>query len=146
MGHKRNKRPKTTFQPKITKEAVHTRNPEGYQNQYIAWHFECMDTSGSWSCNMSTLHSIKDRLHEYEKTRWSELGASNHPLPVNKIISEAQRRLSELGYTDYENLYQFDIKNGNGKQRLWGLRIENIFKILWWDPDHEVYPVRKRHT
>ncbi len=145
MG-KHNKTPKTNFQPVTTKEAIHTKNPDGYQNQFISWHFECMDTSGSWPCHLSTLQDIKNRLHEYENVKWRELSGSSHPLPINKIIPKAQRRLTELGYMDYETLYQLDIKNGSGKQRLWGLRIENIFKILWWDPKHEVYPVEKKHT
>jgi hypothetical protein len=145
MG-KNGKKPKTNFQPSITKEATHTKNPEGYQNQFIAWHFECMDMSGSWPCNITTLQNIQNRLHEYERMKWSGLGGSSHPLPVNKIIPKAQKRLFDLGYVDYETLYQFDIKNGNSKQRLWGLRTENIFKILWWDPKHEIYPVEKRHT
>jgi hypothetical protein len=145
MGKKgNNKKPTSTYQPQIRKEATHTRNPENYQKQFIAWHFECMDTSGSWPCNISTLQNIENRLHEYERIRWSELTGSSHPLPINRIIPKAQRRFFELGYGDYENLYQFDIRNGGQKQRLWGLRVENIFKILWWDPRHEVYPVQKR--
>lgn len=145
MG-KNGKHPKARFQPVITKEASHTKNPDGYQNQFISWHFECMDTSGSWPCSINTLQNIQNRLHEYERIKWSGLSGSSHPLPINKIIPKAQRRLSELGYSDYENLYQFEIRNGNSKQRLWGLRTENIFKILWWDPNHEIYPVPKRNT
>jgi len=148
MGKKGNnkKNPKANYQPTTNKEATHTKNPEGYQNQFIAWHFECMDTSGSWPCDISTLHNIKDRLHAYEKLKWLELTGSSHPLPIDKIIAKAQRRLTDLGYGDYETVYQLDIKNGQSKQRLWGLRVENIFKILWWDPKHEIYPVEKRHT
>jgi hypothetical protein len=143
---KNSKTPKTSFDPKQTKKAIHTKNPEGYQNQFIAWHFECMDDSGSWPCSISVLHEIKNRLHEYEKLKWFDLRGSSHPLPVNKIIPKAQRRLIDLGLNDYETLYQLEIKNGHGRQRLWGLRVENIFKILWWDPEHEVYPVEKRNT
>jgi len=140
------KTPKSGYNPPTKKVASHTRNPEGYQNQYIAWHFECMDTSGFWPCTISILKNIEKRLHEFERIRWSELTGSSHSLPVNKIIPKAQDRLLDLGYSDYETLYQLDIKDGYGKQRLWGLRVENIFRILWWDPNHEIYPVEKRHT
>ena len=143
---KNKKQPRAHYQPQTTKEATHTKNPDGYQKQSIAWHFECMDKSGSWPCNINTLQNIENRLREFEKMRWSELTGHSHPLPINKIIAKAQRRLIDLGYDDYESLYQFDIKNGQQKRRLWGLREENIFKILWWDPNHEVYPVEKRNT
>lgn len=147
MGKKGNRKPHINFQPKEVKEPAHTRNPEGYQNQFIAWHFECMDSTGDWPCNINTLQNIRDRLHEYEKLKWFEVTkGSSHPLPVFKIIQKAQNRLTKLGYGDFETLYQLEIKNGSGKQRLWGLRIENIFKILWWDPKHEIYPVQKRNT
>jgi hypothetical protein len=138
------KKPKTGIVPQTTKEAIHTKNPEGYQNQLIAWHFECMDTDGQWSCTHGILEEIKDRLHEYEKRKWSELRESSHPLPIEKIIRKAQERLNKLGHHDYANLYQLDIRSPGQKQRLWGLRVENIFKILWWDPKHEIYPVQKR--
>lgn len=145
MGNSNKKLPKTSLLPKTIKEAVHTKNPEGYQDQLLAWHFECMDHSGKWPCTYPTLESIKDRLHEYEKRKWSELrGESSHPLPVEKIIRRAQERLDQLGHRDYAHLYQLDIRGPGQKQRLWGLREENIFNILWWDPNHEIYPVEKR--
>ncbi len=147
MGNKHNKKvPKTGPLPKTAKEAIHTKNPEGYQNQLIAWHFECMDEGGSWPCTHSILESIKDRLHEYEKRKWSELTGSSHPFPIEKIIQRAQERLVQLGHEDYVHLYELDIRRPGQKVRLWGLRKENIFKILWWDPNHEVYPTEKRGT
>jgi hypothetical protein len=138
--------PQRAFSPPTSKEPTHTRNPNSYETQLIAWHFECMDVAGSWPCSLSTLQAIKHRLHEYEKRRWSELTGSSHPFPVEQIIPKAQRRLDELGYGDYGQLYQLDIRSAGQKQRLWGLRRENIFKILWWDPNHEIYPVQKRGT
>ncbi|MBU2622474.1 MAG: hypothetical protein KKD92_09180 [Proteobacteria bacterium] len=145
---KNKKKPQINFQPKPTKEATHTKNPEGYQNQFISWHLQCIDSSGAWPCSFETLQKIRNRLSEYENLKWSEVSSkgSNHPLPINKIIPKAQRRLSELGYVDIESLYQLKISNGNQKQRLWGIRKENIFQILWWDPRHEVCPVEKRNT
>jgi hypothetical protein len=143
---KGNKHPKSVKQPLISKEAVHTKNPEGYQNQFIAWHFECMDTGGPWPCTHNILESIKDRLHEYEKRKWSELTGSSHPMPIERINGEAQERLDHLRYQDYVLLYQLDIRMPGQKHRLWGFRVENIFKILWWDTTHGIYSVGKRGT
>jgi len=64
MGKKNNqKKPNATQQPQIKKEATHTKNPEGYESQYIAWHFESMDHAGSWPCDIPTLQGIEKRLH-----------------------------------------------------------------------------------
>ena len=145
MGRRKkgNKNPKSIHLPTPTKNAKHVKNPEGYQSQFIAWHFQCMDNAGRWPCDTNTIQKIRNRLHEYEKRRWFEIleQKSNHPMPIDRIIAKAQRRLAELGYDDAPNLYQLEIKNGGGKQRLWGLRVENIFQILWWDPKHEIYAI-----
>ena len=76
---------------------------------------------------------------------WNELTKprSNHPMPVDKICKEAQRRLEQIHLDDYETLYQLQIE---GIERLWGIRDENVLNILWWDPEHKVYPVEKKHT
>jgi hypothetical protein len=36
-----------------------------------------------------------------------------------------------------EDIYRFRLGN---KRRLWGFRRVNLFEILWYDPDHNVYP------
>ena len=78
---------------------------------------------------------------------WGEItglrGSSNHPLPFDKIASAAQRRLKEIGRDDIDLLFQLNIQ---GKERVWGVRLEGIFHLLWWDPDHTVYPVGKKRT
>lgn len=44
---------------------------------------------------------------------------------------------------DVDDLYQLHV---TGPKRVWGIRFGPYLKLLWWDPDHQVYPVRKRHT
>ena len=102
MGRKnrKNNPPKNIKFSTPTKEAKHIKDPEGYQFQYIAWHFQCMDKDGKWSCNIDTIRKIENRLHEYERLRWFEVvkPRSNHPLPINKVISKAQTRLFDFCY------------------------------------------------
>ena len=146
-GGKRKKHiPKHIQSPTTTKRANHTKNPEGYQHQLIAWHFRIMDDSGKWSCDLETVRKILPRLHEYETKRWFEVvkHKRNHPMPVENIEPAAQRRLSKLGFGDTGTLYQLQIAGGGGKQRLWGLRQENVFQIIWWDPNHTIY-IPKRY-
>ena len=140
-GKDKKKQPKHIQKPTVTKQATHTKNPEGYQHQLIAWHLHCMDNSGPWPCNHSVLKMILPRLHEYEKKRWYEVVRQirNHPMPTDKIERPAQRRLNDLGFGDTGTLYQLEIKGGQKAQRLWGIRQENVFQILWWDPNHTVY-------
>lgn len=87
---------------------------------------------------------------------WQELGDMrtgdagkrhrlHHEIPISSLPQAAQtslsnRRLDEIVSDD---LYRFRL---NGTARLWGFREGDTFHVLWWDPDHEVYPSSKRHT
>lgn len=33
-----------------------------------------------------------------------------------------------------------------GTERLYGFLVGNEFHILWWDPNHEVWPSTRKHT
>ena len=141
MG-KKNKTPKIIQSPETIKKPKYLKNPEGYENKLIAWHFHRMDKEGVWACNYEIIKNISNRLHEYEIKKWNEITdeRSNHPMPTNKIEKSAQKRLTELGIDDTETLYQIDIKGIRKKNsRLWGIRQENIFQVLWWDLNHTVY-------
>jgi hypothetical protein len=66
----------------------------------------------------------------------------NHSVEVGSLCKEAQERIHELKL-GVDELFRFRL---TGKQRLWGIRDRERFKILWWDPDHEVCPSTKKHT
>ncbi|MBX7259668.1 MAG: hypothetical protein K1Y02_25150 [Candidatus Hydrogenedentes bacterium] len=59
-------------------------------------------------------------------------------MPINEICKNAQKRLSEIRQDDIDELFSFRIMK---KKRLWGILDRHVFKILWWDPDHQVYPM-----
>jgi hypothetical protein len=50
----------------------------------------------------------------------------------------AKKRLANQ-YEGEDNLSRLTIEP-NGKLRLMGIRDEHEFHIVWWDPNHEVWP------
>lgn len=64
-------------------------------------------------------------------------------IPVTNLPARALRRLEERGLDDVEGLYEFTLSN---RERVWGIRVENICYLLWWDPNHDVIPTPKRNT
>jgi len=82
---------------------------------------------------------LEKHLHRYESTEWHELQRqkSCHPLPVEKTVDKAQRRLSDR-CPDIDSLFQVSVGN---KRRVWGVRKEDIFYLIWYDPDHTVCPL-----
>ena len=77
--------------------------------------------------------------------KWVELEQqrSTHSMPTYKIVREAQNRLQEIELDEVEELYQLQLSN---KGRIWGIRHRQIFDLLWWDPEHTVYPTEKKRT
>jgi len=139
------KQPKNVQTPTPRKKATHLENPKGYQNQFVAWHFRSMDNGGDWPCDCRIIGGLIPLLAAYENMTWNEATSRHHthPISVKGLCDKAKNRLIKIGFEDAETLYQFEM-SGKGARRLWGLRIQNILQILWWDPKHTVYPIRRR--
>ncbi len=111
------------------------------------WRLSLLDLDGPWgwrNIDAAAFFQIHARLADCEKTTWHQLGlAGSHPIPKGDIIRAAQLRLQEIGQDDIDEIYSLRF---TGRQRLWGIREEHVFKALWWDPEHEVCPSYKKHT
>lgn len=64
----------------------------------------------------------------------------HHDQPVESIVQEAQddyaaAKLDEVFGDD--PIFRFRL---TGEQRLWGFRRGRVFHVVWWDPNHLVYP------
>lgn len=107
-----------------------------------------MEYEGRWSWNidLATLREITRFLSTMERLTWAEVRAQttgrhrrHHPIPLDRLCPEAQRRLQDLELDEFDDLFRFRI---GGRPRLWGVLHpdDNVFYAIWWDPDHQVYP------
>ena len=123
----------------------------GYPNlegRYLSWRLSSADIDGPFSCSQFTPDDFKllwDRLRAFEKMNVSQFRTANsfHRVPTANITRIAKERLNKLKLDDIDIVYSFRI---TGTCRLWCMRHENILSVLWWDREHKVYPVGKRHT
>ncbi|MFE0219496.1 hypothetical protein ACFW0U_01225 [Streptomyces albidoflavus] len=53
----------------------------------------------------------------------------------------ARERLDLMGLSDMTKIWKLRI---GGPGRLWGFLVGNVFHVVWWDPEHEVWPSKKR--
>ncbi len=114
-----------------------------------------LDHAGSWSWNSATqdvLHEIVAFLAEMERLTWAEIRAQlhgggsrgqahrkHHPIQLSQLCREAKRRLEDRQLDDIDELFGFRL---GSRHRLWGVARENgVFYALWWDADHQVYPL-----
>ena len=116
------------------------------------WSFALLDrfaTIGGWiHLCPEDLDALLPRFQQWEKMTWAEILAEggrkrNHPIDVSQCIPEAQARLKYLGQEDREQLMSLSV---NSKARVIGILDRGIFKILWWDPKHQICPSHQRHT
>lgn len=117
---------------------------------YPAWRIsrlELQDPYGWHLLNEPTLHRIRERLANLEEMSLHEIFTvghkQNHSVTIDQVCPEARKRLEELKLSDVDVLYSLRI---SGRERVWGILIDNILTLLWWDPNHEVCPSEKKHT
>lgn len=65
-------------------------------------------------------------------------GRQNHQIPVKQLGKAARDRLMQLGFDDFDSLLSLRVTK---TERIWGVKATNGISLLWWDPEHTVYPM-----
>ncbi len=135
--------------PKKEKSVSTAKKPAGVpitsDKDYVQWCFSIFDRY-CWHDNDhkgDSFNNIANHLKGYQGLTWAGIKRKDHPVPKNKLITEARDRLSYLNQDDIDELWRLEL---TGLQRLWGIRNQSIFRALWWDPQHKIYPTKKKHT
>lgn len=93
------------------------------------------------------VREIMNKLSAFEKLTWKELlverNQGHHRVSVDRIIKEAQARLTEMGQDDIDELVSLRLSS---RERVWGIFEVGVLRILWWDEDHQICPSIKKHT
>jgi len=91
--------------------------------------------------------NILKKLGSYETMTVGELfqPGSRHgkTYPVGDMPAGGPERLLEIDRDDETEISRVLLTS---KSRLYGFLREHIFYVLWYDPKHEVWPSRKKHT
>lgn len=117
----------------------------------MTWSCDDPDKDGAWASGTPRdwgddvwTAEIEPKLGQWGALTWGEIDAfssdtghkMHHGMDVDAITDEAQLRLMEIDkYT--ETIFRFRLGN---KPRLWGFRILADFEVIWFDPEHEIYP------
>lgn len=146
------KRPHVAVKPgeKKPRVAVHTKD----ENDNVYWellHLDDLFADWKKDAKIGDVRQLLDRLQHIERQGWSGiakqkfLNRSDHLIPRGKLCKDAQNRLVKLELDDQDELLSIHV---TGRKRAWAVRIgdSSIARVLWWDPDHRVYPVAKKNT
>lgn len=131
-----------------SKKLPHVPPPErGWDTSYPSWSLSDIDFDGpfAWSkLQGSERDHVVRRLGQLETQTWAQLkGPDHHEIEVGALSKTARDRLVEIHADDLDRLMSLRV---TGRQRVFCIRREHCGHILWWDPEHAVYPVTKRHT
>jgi hypothetical protein len=135
--------PEFAKKPRVDPAAIKSANDEN-----PVWQIGTLDVDGPWGWKniekSSFFSEILPKVQNFESMMWKDiLNRNSHEVNIGQISKAAQKRLSELKLDDFETIVSLRF---TGKERLWGIRVRNILKLIWWDPNHEIYPSVLKHT
>lgn len=93
-----------------------------------------------------------EKMIRYSNMTWAEIkrqthdqgNSKHHFLRPEELSKESQERLTAKGLEEANDaLFSFALNN---TLRIVGIREGERFKVLWYDPNHEVCPSVKKHT
>lgn len=150
MGKGGNKQPKARESPVTNKQPKVAGDPQAYYQNNPAWRISKMefaDPFGWHTLDANKLMDIRQKLIDFESRTWREILVisckQNHTVPIEKLDKAARDRLTEIGLDDLDELTSLRLAS---RERVWGIIDQGIMNLLWWDSDHQVYPVEKKNT
>lgn len=147
----RSKQVQRNSEPNISKKAVNIKDPDAKRVSKIVWKFGRMvkpkERKWNWADHSTDyLIEIFNKLASFESMTFNELiqTSKNHLIPLSEFDNKlVQKELETLGHSDIGSLFSLHLE---GKLRVYCINYVNEFSLLWLDPNHEVYPSKKKHT
>jgi hypothetical protein len=142
---------KREYEPEDKKKAHIAEKPGSYFDLPPGFSFGKYDEDMPWSSSPKpTVDSIMKILQAVEKQKWKDViqasggrahGTNSHLVRIVDLSAEAKKRAAYLELNESE-LFSLRLQ---GDVRLWGVikPDDGKFYVIWYDPNHKVYPVKK---
>lgn len=121
----------------------------GWNEAHPVWCFRNCDRAGEfpWSIAGDHASDVLNALRDLGCMTWREILIDNqkhyHAIEVPSLSKAALARLVALKLETLDEIVSFRLAS---KLRFWAIRIDHYAFLLWWDPEHKVYPVEKHNT
>lgn len=119
------------------------REGPGTGSERPSWRIKGVDLDGPFGQRVKeeNVEEILKFLSEIEAKTWNEIlknrgPGGNHKIDARRICQDARKRLQDLN-VEFDTLICLRM---TAKKRIWGTRRGSVFYLLWWDPEHKVYP------
>lgn len=118
------------------------------------WLFDKIDKSGPYAFDVNRIdfdsRLFLDKMISYTNMTWQEVKqqthdrsnkSKNHSISIDALSKEAQDRIRALHYDEYsDDIFSFALLN---LIRVFGIKEDEYFHVVWFDSKHEVCPVKK---
>jgi hypothetical protein len=118
-----------------------------FLNMKASWRInkiQMVDPYGWHGLNIEDINHIKERLSNFETMTWNEIFVQskkhNHSIPVEDFRCEHARRWMKSNMPDQLELWTLRF---NGPERVWGIFAEGAYQVIFWDPEHRIYPTHR---
>ena len=144
----KNRKPNMKLQGKRSFEK---ENPDSYFQKNPVWSFKWIDKDHPrWSLKVQNnlYENVILKLKDYEGLTWAEInkasggrtyGTNSHYEDVEDLCKDARDRINELMIFE-DRVFSLRL---DGETRLYGIIENGVFYVIWYDPNHEIYPVKK---
>lgn len=148
MG-KRDKKLARLAPPDVTK-SPRIAVPVDTGDERPAWRLsllQMVDPFGWHKLDVASAERVRARLANFETMTWNEILVQGnkrfHRIATKNICKEAYEKLVELKQEDTDELVSLGLTQ---VERAWGIKEGSVLKVLWWDPEHMVYPTKPKNT
>ena len=145
MGkHDSAKQPRLAVEPSGEKVPRIAAEPNSYNHLKASWRVSSVQMSAPYGWHQLTateLAHVRERLSAFETMTWNEIFVQskkhNHPIAVADLRCPKARKWMETKLPDENTLWTLRF---SGAERVWGIFSEGAYRIVFWDPRHEIYP------
>ena len=133
-----------------SKERIAASLPgSGNSDQRISWRFQHFDWEGPWAfADLTDFREVEGQLRQFETRTINELFyCGKEPGKRYEVARLPERkalvRLEALSLADQDEICRLRLSN---TKRLYGFLVGTVFHIVFWDPEHQIWPTEKKHT
>lgn len=145
---------KNTKKTEISSTKQTTKISYSSDNMNSVWLFDKLDRNGSYAFDIYRKDFdpvlFLDKMISYSNMTWQQIKlqthdkgnkSKNHFVEVEDLNKEIQDRIRALHYEEYsDSIFSFALQN---LVRVFGIRENEFFHVVWYDPKHEIYTVEK---
>lgn len=145
---------KQTKQSKSNKQKQTANEVLNYDKMNVVFYFDRLDRDGHFAFNVLrdkfNYKEVLTKIVEYSNLTWSEIKLQTHDksnkskhhfLEYSGLSKLARDRISKLDMeSEIDAIFSFALQN---KLRLIGIRENEKFHVVWYDPEHEFCPSGK---